>query len=110
MELSVSVEPPFNYEGRKTQLIFDVKILKKAAQLQQIPVTSIDPSPASSQSCMQNQIRGVAYGNYFGHRCHGCCTVAKMKKFQNRDMGLFAIYIFADPHLNKTQIHINTQS
>lgn len=70
----------------------DVKNLKMAPQLQQIPVTSNDPSPAGSQPCTQNQIRGVAYGNYSGHRCRGCCTVAETKKFQNRDMGLFAIY------------------
>lgn len=87
MDLSILGEPPSNCEGRKTQLIFNVKILKIETQLQQIPITSNDLSPAGIQSCTQNQIRGVAYGNYSGHRCHGCCTVAKMKNFKTEIWG-----------------------
>jgi len=78
------------------------KDFKMAAHVQQIPVASNDQSPASRRTGLQNTIRGVAYGNYCGDCCCGCLNVAEMKKLQNRDMGLFAIYSSApnSGHIN----------
>lgn len=85
--------------GRNAQLSIHVKDSKMAAHVQQIPVTSNDPSPASRRSGLQNPSRRVTYGNYSGD----CCYVAEMKKLQNRDMGLFAIYSSA-PNSGQTNV------